>query len=178
MAGRRSHTAPTAARGRLRERRTIRSSRASLHIGKLKAQSGNPPPGQPVRHGCHERVRHAGTCPVRQDKARNWVWWRLEQSGDAVCRIDTDLHRTSDAQWATPQARATADGARPDRSAAKLRPLTVKIAPFNINDVNRRLPNLLEWLAEAQPDVACLQEYDLEHRAPNSLARSGLLLRC
>jgi exodeoxyribonuclease-3 len=34
----------------------------------------------------------------------------------------------------------------------------VKIATFNINNVNRRLPNLLQWLAEAEPDVVCLQE--------------------
>ena len=34
----------------------------------------------------------------------------------------------------------------------------MKIATFNINDVNRRLPNLLDWLTEAQPDVVCLQE--------------------
>ncbi|MFC3078828.1 exodeoxyribonuclease III [Phenylobacterium terrae] len=34
----------------------------------------------------------------------------------------------------------------------------MKIATFNINNVVKRLPNLLEWLAEAQPDVACLQE--------------------
>jgi exodeoxyribonuclease III len=34
----------------------------------------------------------------------------------------------------------------------------VKIATFNINNVNRRLPNLLAWLAEAEPDVVCLQE--------------------
>jgi len=34
----------------------------------------------------------------------------------------------------------------------------VKIATFNINNVNKRLPNLLSWLKSAQPDVACLQE--------------------
>jgi exodeoxyribonuclease-3 len=34
----------------------------------------------------------------------------------------------------------------------------VKIATFNINNVNRRLPNLLAWLATAKPDVVCLQE--------------------
>jgi exodeoxyribonuclease-3 len=34
----------------------------------------------------------------------------------------------------------------------------LKIATFNINNVNRRLPNLLAWLAEARPDVVCLQE--------------------
>jgi exodeoxyribonuclease-3 len=32
------------------------------------------------------------------------------------------------------------------------------IATFNINNVNRRLPNLLDWLSHAQPDVVCLQE--------------------
>ena len=34
----------------------------------------------------------------------------------------------------------------------------MKIATFNVNGVNGRLERLLEWLAEAQPDVACLQE--------------------
>ncbi len=34
----------------------------------------------------------------------------------------------------------------------------MRIATFNINNVNRRLPNLLAWLAEAAPDVVCLQE--------------------
>jgi exodeoxyribonuclease-3 len=34
----------------------------------------------------------------------------------------------------------------------------VKIASFNVNGVNGRLPRLLEWLEETRPDVACLQE--------------------
>jgi exodeoxyribonuclease III len=34
----------------------------------------------------------------------------------------------------------------------------VKIATFNINNINRRLPNLLAWLHSATPDVVCLQE--------------------
>ena len=34
----------------------------------------------------------------------------------------------------------------------------MKIATFNINNVNRRLDNLLAWLAVAKPDVVCLQE--------------------
>ena len=34
----------------------------------------------------------------------------------------------------------------------------MKIATFNINNVNRRLPNLLRWLRSAGPDVVCLQE--------------------
>lgn len=35
---------------------------------------------------------------------------------------------------------------------------TIKIATLNINNVNKRLPNLLSWLAEAAPDIVCLQE--------------------
>lgn len=34
----------------------------------------------------------------------------------------------------------------------------LKIATFNINNVNRRLPALLDWLAASRPDVVCLQE--------------------
>ncbi|WP_253590450.1 exodeoxyribonuclease III [Bradyrhizobium sp. USDA 4508] len=34
----------------------------------------------------------------------------------------------------------------------------MKIATFNINNVNRRLPNLLRWLKTAKPDVVSLQE--------------------
>jgi len=34
----------------------------------------------------------------------------------------------------------------------------VKIATFNINGIQRRLPNLLGWLAAAAPDVVCVQE--------------------
>ena len=34
----------------------------------------------------------------------------------------------------------------------------MKIATFNINNINRRLPNLLSWLQNEKPDVVCLQE--------------------
>ena len=34
----------------------------------------------------------------------------------------------------------------------------MKIATYNVNGINGRLPVLLRWLAEAQPDVVCLQE--------------------
>jgi exodeoxyribonuclease-3 len=34
----------------------------------------------------------------------------------------------------------------------------MKIATFNINGMNARLPNLLRWLEHSKPDVACLQE--------------------
>ncbi|MXV16586.1 exodeoxyribonuclease III [Hufsiella ginkgonis] len=34
----------------------------------------------------------------------------------------------------------------------------MKIATYNVNGVNGRLPVLLRWLEETKPDVACLQE--------------------
>jgi exodeoxyribonuclease-3 len=34
----------------------------------------------------------------------------------------------------------------------------MKIATFNINNINKRLANLLDWLRKAAPDVVCLQE--------------------
>ena len=39
----------------------------------------------------------------------------------------------------------------------------MKIATYNVNGVNGRLPVLLQWLAESAPDVVCLQEL----KAPN-----------
>ena len=41
-------------------------------------------------------------------------------------------------------------------SNARVPPM--KIATYNVNGINGRLPRLLEWLEETQPDVACLQE--------------------
>lgn len=39
----------------------------------------------------------------------------------------------------------------------------MKIASYNINGVNGRLQQLLDWLSEARPDVVCLQELKAEH---------------
>ncbi len=41
----------------------------------------------------------------------------------------------------------------------------MKIATFNINDINKRLANLLAWLRAAKPDVVCLQELKAADRA-------------
>jgi exodeoxyribonuclease-3 len=41
----------------------------------------------------------------------------------------------------------------------------VKIATFNINNINKRLENLLAWLAKTEPDVVCLQELKAEQQA-------------
>ena len=40
----------------------------------------------------------------------------------------------------------------------------MKIATFNINGINRRLPNLMDWLADSAPDVVCLQELKASQR--------------
>src|SRR5271170_5049667 len=34
----------------------------------------------------------------------------------------------------------------------------MKIATFNINNINKRLQNLLAWLRTSKPEVVCLQE--------------------
>ena len=34
----------------------------------------------------------------------------------------------------------------------------MKIATYNVNGINGRLPVLLRWLSEAKPDIVCLQE--------------------
>ena len=57
----------------------------------------------------------------------------------------------------------------------------MKIATFNVNGITSRLPRVLEWLAEAQPDIACLQELKTLRRdlsapgrsRPRATARSG-----
>jgi exodeoxyribonuclease-3 len=39
----------------------------------------------------------------------------------------------------------------------------MKIATYNVNGVNGRLPVLLRWLKEAKPDIVCLQELKAPH---------------
>lgn len=52
---------------------------------------------------------------------------------------------------------------------------TMKIASWNVNSLNVRLPHLLDWLKKAQPDVVGVQETKLEdHRFPDdALAEAG-----
>ena len=40
----------------------------------------------------------------------------------------------------------------------------MRIATFNINNIKRRLPNLLDWLNASKPDVVCLQELKCSER--------------
>jgi exodeoxyribonuclease III len=43
--------------------------------------------------------------------------------------------------------------------------LLMRIASSNVNNINKRLENLLAWLAKTNPDVACLQELKAEQGA-------------
>lgn len=36
--------------------------------------------------------------------------------------------------------------------------MSIKLATYNVNGINARLPLLLRWLTEEQPDIICLQE--------------------
>ena len=47
----------------------------------------------------------------------------------------------------------------------------MKIATYNINNINRRLDNLLSWISRAEPDVVCLQELKAETR---NFPRAGI----
>jgi len=51
----------------------------------------------------------------------------------------------------------------------------MKIATFNINNINRRLANLLQWLKGTKPDVVCLQELKCTDREfpVNAIKRAG-----
>jgi exodeoxyribonuclease-3 len=50
----------------------------------------------------------------------------------------------------------------------------MKIATFNVNGLNARLPALLRWLEELAPDVACLQELKLpSERFPAAALRAA-----
>jgi exodeoxyribonuclease-3 len=41
----------------------------------------------------------------------------------------------------------------------------LKIVTFNINNINKRLDNLVAWLVKTEPDIVCLQELKAEQHA-------------
>ena len=51
----------------------------------------------------------------------------------------------------------------------------MKIATYNINNINRRLPNLLAWLKASKADIVCLQELKCtDHDFPaEAIKRAG-----
>jgi exodeoxyribonuclease III len=53
----------------------------------------------------------------------------------------------------------------------------VRLATWNVNSAKQRLPRLLPWLDERQPDVACLQETKLADQAFDQLLGAALAER-
>lgn len=50
----------------------------------------------------------------------------------------------------------------------------MKIATYNVNSVNARLPSLLRWLEETAPDVVCLQELKApQEKFPEAAVRAA-----
>jgi exodeoxyribonuclease-3 len=56
--------------------------------------------------------------------------------------------------------------------------LTVRVATWNVNSLKARLGRVESWLAEVQPDIACLQETKLSDAAFPSLAFGTLGYEC
>ncbi len=54
---------------------------------------------------------------------------------------------------------------------------SVRIATWNVNSVKQRVPRLLPWLDERQPDVVCLQETKLADEAFTKLLGKDLQAR-
>ena len=53
----------------------------------------------------------------------------------------------------------------------------MRIATWNVNSVKQRMPRLLPWLDERQPDVVCLQETKLADDALTELLAAPLAER-
>ena len=50
----------------------------------------------------------------------------------------------------------------------------MRIATWNVNSLNARLPRVEEWLAQARPDILCMQETKLSDDAFPALTFAGL----
>ena len=52
----------------------------------------------------------------------------------------------------------------------------MRIATWNVNSLNVRLPRVEEWLAQARPDVLCLQETKMSDDAFPAMTFAGLVV--
>jgi exodeoxyribonuclease III len=96
----------------------------------------------------------AAPLPSLPDQTPTW------EKAAALAR-DWDLIRLAHRLEEISTAAAVPRGVRPAARAASRGGTSgqaLKIATFNINNVNRRLPNLLAWLGSSKPGVVCLQE--------------------
>ena len=46
---------------------------------------------------------------------------------------------------------------------------SVRLATWNVNSIKQRVPRLLPWLDQRQPDIVCLQETKLANEALSEL---------
>ncbi len=53
----------------------------------------------------------------------------------------------------------------------------MRVATWNVNSIKQRMPRLLPWLVERQPDVVCLQETKLTDDAFEQLLGEELSSR-
>jgi exodeoxyribonuclease-3 len=75
----------------------------------------------------------------------------------------------------TGQPRPSLAYPRPPPTRAIIKhPLPMKIATYNVNSIRRRLPIVLDWIAEHTPDVMCLQETKVQdHEFPIDAIRDA-----
>src|ERR1700722_17038748 len=79
------------------------------------------------------------------------------------CRLTARVTVPAGQQWpARPHARggcsSSARTARANGRAHNGIRRTMRIATWNVNSLNARLPRVEEWLSYAQPDILCMQE--------------------
>jgi exodeoxyribonuclease III len=92
--------------------------------------------------------------PALRDQAPTWdraATLAREWELDRLAQRLGELAGTEASPAAVRPASRPASRSRASRQA-------LKIATFNINNINRRLANLLAWLGSAKPAVVCLQE--------------------
>jgi hypothetical protein len=103
--------------------------------------------------------------PALGDQTPNWAQaaalarqWELNQLAE---RFDERSVSFADS---SPTAKSISVNASPRKMPARSQAASagpqqiLKIATFNVNNVNRRLTNLLAWIGKSKPDVVCLQE--------------------
>jgi hypothetical protein len=105
------------------------------------ATGGRPAPFPGFVEPCHPTLR--------EEAPAGALWGAVASERIPFCRAPGGRGR--------PDARAHRRyGCDRRNRSATAKPM--QIATYNVNGVNGRLPVLLRWLEQAQPDVVCLQE--------------------
>ena len=96
----------------------------------------------------------AAPLPSLPDRTPTWERAAALARDWDLIRLARRLEEISTAATVPRVVRPAAGAASRGRASGK----ALKIATFNINNVNRRLPNLLAWLGASKPGVVSLQE--------------------